>query len=187
MKHAKKQQGFTLVELIVAMSLFSIIVVVISGIFMQTVKFQKIVANRAAAIDNLGLAMEEMARAIRTGVFFDQLEEGGSLASVGSLTFTDYRKQVIIYSLGLEDSRNRVMKKVVSSDQENYDLPITSSNIEITDLKFILQGKNKAAVGQGNDNIPPRITISMTAKGIYQKPFTLQTTVGARLIYYKAR
>ncbi len=194
MKYVKKQQGFTLVELIVAMSLFSIIVVVISGIFMQTVKFQKIVANRAAAIDNLGLAMEEMARGVRTGVLFDQLNLDGSLVERVLLTFTDYRGQAITYSLGLENNRNRVMKKVISNDpndpnQENYGpLPITSSNIEITDLKFILHGKNKASGGQGDpNNIPPRITISMTAKGIYSEPFTLQTTVGARLIYYKAR
>jgi len=192
MKYARKQQGFTLVELIVAMSLFSIIVVVISGIFMQTVKFQKIVANRAAAIDNLGLAMEEMARGVRTGVLFGQLNPDRSLVDENFLKFTDYRGQTITYSL---DSRNkRVMKEVVSNppgdpNQETYGLlPITSSNVKITGLKFILRGKNKASGGQSDlNNIPPRITISMTAEGIYQEPFTLQTTVGARLIYYKAR
>jgi prepilin-type N-terminal cleavage/methylation domain-containing protein len=184
MKYARKQQGFTLVELIVAMSLFSIIVVVISGIFMQTVKFQKIVANRAAAIDNLGLAMEEIARGTRTGVKFTELDLVGRDSSVGvtELKFENYKtppETVRYYS-----NEGRIYKEI----DGKFDLPITSSNIEITDLKFILQGKNKASGGPGDpNNIPPRITILMTAKGIYKELFTLQTTVGARLIYYKAR
>jgi prepilin-type N-terminal cleavage/methylation domain-containing protein len=178
MKYVKKQQGFTLVELIVAMSLFSIIVVVISGIFMQTVKFQKIVANRAAAIDNLGLAMEEMARGIRTGVYFPRLLDLENLSPQNSITFTDYRDEDVTYAL----EGDRITKNI---EDYNGPLAITSSNIEITDLKFILRGKNSSR--DSGDDIPPRITISMTAKGIYSEPFTLQTTVGARLIYYKAR
>jgi prepilin-type N-terminal cleavage/methylation domain-containing protein len=185
MKYARKQQGFTLVELIVAMSLFSIIVVVISGIFMQTVKFQKIVANRAAAIDNLGLAMEEIARGTRTGVKFTELDRVGRDSSVGvtELEFENYKTppEIVRYYFNRDDGR--IYKEIVGKVDP---LPITSSNIEITDLKFILRGKNSSSSTQG-DKIPPRITISMTAKGIYSEPFTLQTTVGARLIYYKAR
>jgi prepilin-type N-terminal cleavage/methylation domain-containing protein len=181
MKHAKKQQGFTLVELIVAMSLFSIIVVVISGIFMQTVKFQKIVANRASAIDNLGLAMEEMVRGIRTGVYFPQLLDSENLLPQNSITFTDYRDKDVTYAL----EGDHITKYI----EGNYNEPlaITSSNVEITNLKFILKGKNKTDGSRRDDNIPPRITISMTAEGIYKELFTIQTTVGARLIYYKAR
>jgi len=184
MKYAKKQQGFTLVELIVAMSLFSIIVVVISGIFMQTVKFQKIVANRAAAIDNLGLAMEEIARGTRTGVKFTELDRVGRNASEGvtELKFENYKTPPETVRYYFDGDDGRIYKEIVGG---GFDLPITSSNIEITDLKFILQGKNSSQ--DSGDDIPPRITISMTAEGIYKELFTIQTTVGARLIYYKAR
>lgn len=187
MKKPEKQQGFTLIELIVGMSIFSIVVVVISGIFTQTVKFQKIVANRAAAIDNLGLAMEEMVRGIRTAVSFDSLESGPLLS------FTDYENRKITYALSSPDPANGDKKQVEKSINPGYTipLPITSSNINITGLYFFIQGRNSPfPLGdprrRDSSNIPPRITISMTAAGIYSEPFTLQTTVGARLIYYQS-
>jgi len=188
MKKIREQQGFTLIELIVGMTIFSVVVVVISGIFTQTVKFQKIVANRAVAIDNLGLAMEEMVRGIRTAAYFDSLES--SSPYVGSrIEFKDYDDRTIIYELFQEDSQGQKIGQVKKTLQPGgFDsLPITSSNVNITNLDFFIQGYNQATGGNISSNIPPRITISMTAAGIYSEPLTLQTTVGARLIYYQSR
>jgi prepilin-type N-terminal cleavage/methylation domain-containing protein len=175
------QAGFTLVELTLSIALFSTVIVVITSIFLQSVKFGRLVSSQAAAIDNVGLAVEQMAREIRTGVDFDQ---GG--AAVGGddplerLKFINYRGEKSVYCL-----KNNVIRKGInpsneeSCEGEDYN-DITSANVKITRLAFRLMGDDPQA-----DKMPPRITILVGAEGPLQSRFDLETTVGARLIYYQ--
>ncbi len=62
--------GFTLVELIVAVALFAVVFVAVSGSFLVIVdSYRKITAQREN-IDNLSTAMESMVRGLKTGMNF---------------------------------------------------------------------------------------------------------------------
>ncbi len=65
-------RGFTIVELLVAMGIFLIVVEIAVGGFVNALRAQKQVAALIAAEGNADLALEQMAREIRTGYFCHQ-------------------------------------------------------------------------------------------------------------------
>src|SRR4051812_41074937 len=67
MKHHSKQSGFTLVELLVSLALFTVIVVAAVG-SLYTVNQASIRVNAMRTVlDNLNFATESISRTIRTG------------------------------------------------------------------------------------------------------------------------
>jgi prepilin-type N-terminal cleavage/methylation domain-containing protein len=64
------QSGFTLVELMVAMSIFGVFMAVIMGAFVQVLANERVTLKLLEATDNLGVAIEQMSREIRVGEGF---------------------------------------------------------------------------------------------------------------------
>jgi prepilin-type N-terminal cleavage/methylation domain-containing protein len=65
-----KRSGFTLVELLVAIALFSIVVVIASSGFVSALRTQRQVASLISTQSNMTLVLEQMAREVRTGYLF---------------------------------------------------------------------------------------------------------------------
>lgn len=171
-KTKEQSKGFTLAELLVAMAVFSLIILIAGAIFVQSVRSGRIITGQAAAFDNVALAIEQMAREIRTGVRFPQAEEvdrGGR--SYPELKFTNYHGHKVAYRL----INNILFKGTWEPDFDG--VGITSSSVKITRLNFYIMGDS--------DKLPPRITVVIEAEGPFETPLNLQTTVGARLIYYR--
>ena len=178
-KNNSRQNGFTLIELLVAMSLFVIIVTIAVGSFISAMRTQRALVALMAVNDNASLAIEQMAREIRTGTEFcvDPPNPGCVLDSNnGKLVFTNYRGEQIIYQLGT---------KTVSGDNigilQKGTQQITADNVNVQNLKFIVSGN------QSNDNYPPKITIILKvavppkgAIGVGGVATNLQTTISAR-------
>jgi prepilin-type N-terminal cleavage/methylation domain-containing protein len=61
------QAGFTLVELMVSMTIFTVLVVVGIGAVLQATSQYYMASNMRAIMDNLNFVMEDMSRNIRTG------------------------------------------------------------------------------------------------------------------------
>ncbi len=66
----KDSSGFTLTELIVAMSVFIIATTIISGVFVRAVRTQRQVGQLMAINSDASLIIERMAREIRSGYDF---------------------------------------------------------------------------------------------------------------------
>src|SRR5690242_13190428 len=62
--------GFTMIELVVAMAVFSIIVTVILGGIVRSLQDQRRLSSLIAADNDVSIALEQMAREIRTGFRF---------------------------------------------------------------------------------------------------------------------
>jgi len=162
--------AFTLVEMLISLGLFSMVIIVIVSIFIQSVKSERLVTNQAAALDNLGLTIEEIAREARTGINFPDTNQYEVSTPPVLLEFTNYHLEVVRYRL----NNSRIEKKV---DDENY-LPLTSANVKVSKLNFLVQKKIDAR------KFTPRVTVAMEAETPSGAPLNLQTTVGARLINY---
>ncbi len=150
--------GFTIIELMVAMSLFVIVVGIASGTFVRSLRTQRQVVALMAANDNASLTLEQMTREIRTGTAFSS---GG-----GRLSFTNYDNESVEYAL-------------VDGELERNGRPLTSRNVLVTYLSFVLRG---ADVGDG---VSTRITIRMgvSGRGAMETFVTrLQTTVSSRVL-----
>ncbi len=63
----RQNRGFTLIELVVAFGLFSIVMFIAAGALLSLVNLNKKAQAQQSAINNINFALENMARSIRTG------------------------------------------------------------------------------------------------------------------------
>ena len=156
------------------MSLFVIIVTIAVGSFISAMRTQRVLVALMAVNDNASLAIEQMARDIRTGTEF--CIDTNNSCNTSKLVFTNYRGEQTIYQLGT---------KTVSGDNigilQKGTQQITADNVNVQNLKFIVSGN------QSNDNYQSRITIIFKvavppkgAIGVGGVATNLQTTISAR-------
>lgn len=154
----KNREGFTMIELLVAMGLFSIVVSIASATFVQSLRAQRQIVALMAANDNAGLALEQIVREIRTGKEF---------STVGtSLSFINYLNESVTYNLN-------------GQAIERNNKPITASSVKVHYLNFALFGEDV------DDGKSTRVTIALgiSAPGLLEEFITnLQTTVSARTL-----
>ncbi|MDP2704044.1 MAG: type II secretion system protein [bacterium] len=157
MTMARNNEGFTLVELIVAMGVFVTAITIASGVFIQGMRSERGLTEAIAVNNEMSLALERMAREIRVGYEFSP--------SGGELSFKT-RDGDVVYALSGSGVILRGGKE------------ITGQNVQVENLKFI--------VFQQSNNLcsPWRVTVSMSvrARGSTQKFLPIQTTVSSRTL-----
>lgn len=162
----KTNEGFTLIELIVAMAVFSTVVTIVSSIFVSTVGSQRKNVNQQEILENSRYVLEIMGRAIRQSTV--QTPNTSSSGS-SSLIITHHVKGSVTYQLD-----NGQIKETSSGITD----ALTSADVLVEKLSFIVQGK-----GAG-DSTQPRVTIiislSNVQPGVNANSIKLQTTITPR-------
>ena len=165
-----KIQGFTLAELIVAVGIFLVVIITVSGIFVRSLQSQQITAALISINDNISLALEQMSREIRTGTSFCPVS---SPCGPSEIVFTNVFSQVIHYRLGFSGQSGMLIREIEGSGGE----PITSSDVKIESLRFVIRD---------SPDEQPRVTVALSVgsrnalareAGILTR---IQTTVSAR-------
>lgn len=167
MKHLDSNKGFTLVELLVSMSVFLVVLGLATGVFVRTFKTQRIVTQLSDSMTNVTLAIEQIARDARTGLNF---EPSGDL-EVDVLRFTTGNARRVAYTQ-INNRIGRCQGACLTIDEDNFE-PITSPEVEIVDMSFIINSE---------DFHPPRITILTTVMPNEITEVFLQTTVSSRIL-----
>src|SRR4051812_39727119 len=103
------RQGFTLVELLVAITLFSIAISIAIGGFVRALRTQRELISLIAANSNASLAIEQMAREIRTGTSFDYVGCGEAAKICDGLTFKNANDEIVTYDLSADGSLKRTV------------------------------------------------------------------------------
>ncbi len=195
-----KLKGFTLIELIVAFGLFSIIMAVASGGFVQIIRSYRIAAALMAANDSMALTMEQMAREMRTGYNFCEISD----SSEPKVQFVNANNEVVRYRL---NSTARAIERVVSnvsappgvgSDCSDTDdiwfsyQKITADNVAVAKMNIVACGNNISSDvilnSCGSLTTRPRITLAFSITSAEPEVEKLeifidaQTTVSARNI-----
>jgi len=187
------KRGFTLVELLVTIALFSILVSIAMGGFVSALHTEHQVAAMMGAESNVSIAIEEMMREIRTGYLFchdngattpnsacDTAPDSCSIDASGvwtcsKLSYVNAQGNVVAYSLN-----NGVLERSDSSVNAGVMAPLTSSGVKITKLGFTLFGNTEG------DHWTPRITIVIGVEPndstINWNTANLETSVSARQI-----
>ncbi len=178
--------GFTLIEMLVAVMIFSLIIGVISGVFISGLRGQKMTLSSQKLLDQISYALEYMSRALRMankqtadiptclsqeGLNYEITHSGSGLKFINHLEEDDCQE------FFLEDSQLKYRKKIGQAGEETLDL--TSSNLQITYLNFSISGEGQ------DDDLQPRVTIFLNMKGKGQKPeeqpeMKIQTTISQR-------
>ena len=171
--------GFTIVELIVAVSVFITAMSIISGLFVKTLHTQKILGAVIEASSNTSLTLEQMAREIRLGFYFSpsSVTCGPGLSDFSrGIAFKRFRgatSTVIVYEW------NAAQGTLERTEEMNATEAITSANVIVSKLCFrVDQG--------GSAQNPWRITIlanvSPKAPDAANKGANLQTTISSRIL-----
>jgi len=178
------KKGFTLIEMLVAITIFSIVVSAISGIFISSVQNQKKVLANREVLDQLSYALEYMGRALRmakkdlTGECVGVSGNNYGVPATSTISFLNHEGHCQQFSL-LEGKivEQRSSDRTASNFSDPIDL--TSSNIQINVLEFLVQGKEQPPT----DYRQPLVTIFVNAESsVFTSEIRIQTSISQRNI-----
>lgn len=177
------QKGFTLVELMVAISLFAVIMVLSMGSIFSVFNANKKSQTLRAVMDNLNFTLEAMTRTIRFGSNYHCDATTGVISvprdcagGADSFSILDSGGHQVTYKL----SGTRIARTVDGGS----DYYLTSGDVTIQKLKFYVYGST--LYSNGGDLYQPQVIMVVggyagsSTKPSAQSTFTLQTTVSQR-------
>lgn len=160
--------GFTLVETLVVLSIFSILITMVVSIFINSAKSQRKIIELHQVQREGGYLLETISRELRMAIKIDDTQKNKESSEI---EFTNYNNDLIKYcrsnGIGVCDSVGDFMArdgKVISP-----------SNVKITDLTFYTSESFSA--------IQPLITISMRMESVgnYNTEIILQNSMALRI------
>lgn len=188
--------GFTLVELLVSMGVFAVILTVVIAVFVSASRKQHLLTEFMLINNDVGSALEQMAREIRTGYYF---ESAGGVNCPGALDFkvlfNGINEDKVSYSLSNDGG-------IVRSGPGAGVGRLTSTNVLVSDLCFmVIQDESPDNMGAEDSNgntrscNPWRVVISMKVESNSPnpdvkdkiKPVFVQTTVSSRALPKEAQ
>lgn len=194
----QKQQGFSLLELIVAVGIFSIAATVVVGSFLSLLTAQRRAAANQQAMDNIRFAMDAMAKEIRVGSSYERgcadphLEPGDDPDPCSAIVFNNPEGDRVVYRWSdtatgsvLEKAKNINTSSTCFSELGNPTtnscigegfVSITDPRVRIDDVKMYIIG---SATGDG---LQPYALLNIEAtvnpgRGTEETSIALQTAV----------
>lgn len=179
----KDNQGFSLIEVIVSVALFSVIILSTTQIFKMVIDSQRSALATQNVQESLKYSLEVIGKEIRmaqknagtcSGIADDEIFSVGANDYGQTLYFKNYDNQCVRYYLGLDAAGTQRFR--VDRDAES-DF-ISPAKISLDSLSF---------VAVSGVNIQPAVTLNLKAHALGQVQFKsvmdIQTTMTSR--YYK--
>lgn len=179
----KLRDGFTIVELIVAMGLFLIAITLAVGAFVQALKTQRTANYLMSVNSNASIALESLAREIRTGYTFN-LSEPPVLPpnpclnpQFDQVSFKNYNGKFVTYKIQNGTLTRQACDGTGCAGSEPF-LAMTASNVLVSRLCFLKT--------QRTFSDPWRISVFLTVGSpnpdLAQNALNLETTVSSRIL-----
>ncbi len=180
----KKERGFTLIELMVALGIFAIVMTLVSGGYLLLIAVNREAQASATGVNNLSYALDTMARTIRTGTMYSCEPQSSYLTtpSVKDCSATAGS------SLGVVDQNGKPTIFALSADKAITlnGTRITDTAITVDRLNFYVQGSTpRSNVLQDTQQPSVIIVVQGTVSQGPGKPsrtFNVQTTAVMRSI-----
>lgn len=184
--NSRKRRGFTLIELMVATSIFTIIMLAAMGSVIVTSDLAKRSQALNFTMDNLSFAIESMSRSLRMGTNYTCSSTSINLSGNPAPQDCDGGSMIAFIPVG-SSSGYRVAYKLDSStntiqrcDSINSCVSVVSPEITIDKLKFYVKGATNPS-----DNIQPSVYMiirgSVTIKNKITS-FAIQTMISERTL-----
>jgi len=192
------QSGYSLIEMLVAVSLFSAIMLAASAVFQSAMESQRSTIASQNIQENMKFILEVMSKEIRSAsgdhagsvcasggqasAYYKVFNNENNDANIGTeLYFKNRNGNCVIYKLN--GSQIEITREALSPPPTDTQL-ISPDDIEISDLQFFIKDDEADALHTQQ----PRVTISMKAKmksikTMYQLSTPIQTTISSR--YYE--
>jgi prepilin-type N-terminal cleavage/methylation domain-containing protein len=173
----KTKGGFTLVELMVSLSLFTIVIMAAISSLYSVNSASRRVESMGTVLDNLNFAVDSLSRNIRTGT-----NVGCGVAGQDRL-FGQTTCSSIIFdkTIGTDETVTYQLSSTspysIQRCTGNVCVAITSPNINVQKLSFFVEGSSSS------DTLQPKVIIflqGVATAGGNIAPFALQTQVSVR-------
>lgn len=179
------QKGFSLVEIMVAVAIFSVVISVASMSFILAIKSQKKSLAEQELLAQTSYVMEYMSRALRmakkdlSGDCIAAKTNYGRPYGNSSIRFLNYEGATgECQEFFLDVDGQLKMRKSSDDTAANFGaaVPLTSATLTIDpgSVQFYLIGESQF------DNIQPRVTIFLDIDGKEQTDIKIQTTISQR-------
>ena len=133
-KHARVQEnparGFTLIEIMVSICIFSIVMAMGMGAILTLVNVNRQAQAMRVAMDNINFALDSMSRDIRVGTKYS-LNCANNSSPCQDFSFTDKYGRQVEYSLV-----NSAIEKTITVDGKPNTSPMTAPELTINNLEF---------------------------------------------------
>lgn len=178
------QAGFSLIELLVAVALFTVVMTVAVGTLLTIIDANRKAQALASVINNLNFSMDSMSRTIRTGESYycandvSTMPEGTSDCASGAsgITLINDRGDRVGYRF----TSGTIERRIITSTDDSGWLSLTAPELVIDDMRFYATGTTLA------DAFQPMVTISVrgtvAAGSEVESTFNIQTTATQRLL-----
>jgi len=171
-----QNKGFTLIEMVVAIAIFSLLVGATSGVFLSGLKNQKQGLATQEILDQTSYLMEYMSRSLRMAIK-DDIESGGITKHCLAGDRVNYEFDSLTKCLKFRNYHNECQQFCwdgthIKDENGNY---LTSDHLKVSNFSVQLQGQY-----QYPDNQQPRVTISLNITGKEQTSLNIQTTISQR-------
>ena len=177
----KGNKGFTLIELMVSISIFAIVLVISMGAILTVVDANRKARTLSEVMNNVTFTFESITRTIKTGANPSKVGSSLRIDGIPPIPNGDFSRVPIYYRRGQEsDGRGYIERCVeisgVSCSSSSSYKKITAPEVDVKRFNFYIKG-----VGAG---LQPRINMQIqgTAKASekIQSDFSVQTTISQR-------
>ena len=197
MKGFGVSKGFTIVELLVSIFIFSLVIVGAGGLLVSSMGVQRRSGTQQEIIDQASYLAEYMSRALRqarkdtAGVCLTTAGAGFNyelnINPVGDrIRFLNRNNLGVLVCKQFSLSGAQIFEQTSTDAAANLppltpQLALTSNNLQVTKLRFYISGASQG------DNLQPKATFAMELKGRAQQggsqpAVNIQTTVSQRKI-----
>ncbi|MDO8594704.1 MAG: type II secretion system protein [bacterium] len=183
----ENSRGFTLIEMLVAIGIFSIIMVISVGSLLSLIEANRKAQALKTVVNNLHFALENMSRNIRTGDTY----HCGSGSPEEPLDCPDTSDPVLVFK-GRQKNMFIAYKLNNGAIERSQDtnagtlmvpsnfIPITAPEVIVNQLQFFVDGT------ENDDGKQPRVLIvvkgEMQGKSKVKTMFDIETLVSQRLL-----
>lgn len=187
----RNSNGFTLIEMVVSIGLFTIVLFIATSAFLTVVNADRKSRSVRIAADNLNLALEDMQRRVKTGLNYYcgtdttltgvyDCPGGTSGASFSFLEQDGQTRTTYTYDSGSKAIYRQSSGAIALYPGEN--IRVTAPEISISDVKFIVKGSTPGAVADGGDGVQAYVTIVISGSiaGAQPTNFNIQTMITQR-------
>lgn len=189
--------GFTLIEMLVSLALFTVVAVIALGTLLSLISGNSRVVGEQSVLTTLSFIIDSMSREIRTGseYYCGSVSQVTAASVTGSSTVVrncfdafypgiSFREAGESITGGTSNNRvayyfqnNMIYRKVGT----NTGVPIVANDVRVIDAKFMVTGATP--LGKGTDKQQPSVTMYITAQASSSdltRSFTVESTVVQR-------
>jgi Tfp pilus assembly protein PilW len=190
-KHSKKESGYTIIETMIAVSLFTVIVVLGIGSLLNANRLHQKSRDMRSILDNLSFIMDDMSRNIRTGSNYYCL--AGAVSALPS-PFVAQSCPAAGFGIAFEASGGNLANngdqwvyyilggKIYKSTAGDAGFQITPDEVVIDQVNgFSIYGAEPPPGDTRQPFVTIRLVGHITTKNV-TTPFSLQTSVTQRLV-----